>query len=125
MRVMVTGSRYCSIEDELKVWRVLDQLDPDMTFLILGDAKGVDRSAKDWAQREGYFEDGLVEVYTADWELYDKKAGVLRNEDMVDIGEPDLVVAFPGPRSVGTWHAIKYAAGRGIEVRIYPIGVKK
>lgn len=125
MRVMVTGSRYCPIEDELKVWRVLDQLDPGMTFLILGDAKGVDKSAVDWAKREGYFEDNLVRIFDADWEEYGKQAGALRNMNMVDFGNPDLVVAFPDPRSIGTWHAIKYAANSGIEVRIYPIGVKR
>ena len=34
--------------------------------------------------------------YPVDWEKYGKAAGPIRNQQMIDKGKPDLVVAFPG-----------------------------
>lgn len=118
---MVTGSREVSAKDILCVERHLERLDPDIAFLILGDARGVDTVAWRWAEKKGYVSRDLVERYFADWDLYGKKAGVIRNGMMVDDGKPDLVIAFPHRRSIGTWHAIRYAADRGINVEIYPL----
>ena len=44
-------------------------------------------------------------------------AGPRRNSRMLD-EKPDLVLAFPGPDSRGTWDCIKQAVARGIRVEI-------
>lgn len=78
--------------------------------IIEGGAKGVDRAAGDWATNNY----ALLKVYPADWNTYGKAAGYIRNQRMLDEGEPDLVVAFPGGK--GTDMMIKLALRAGVEV---------
>jgi hypothetical protein len=33
----------------------------------------------------------------------------------------DLMLAFPGPASVGTWDAVRRATRHGIPIRIHPL----
>ncbi len=52
----------------------------DTDFVIIqGVAKGVDKIAKDWAERNNV----LTWDFPADWEKYGKGAGFIRNEEMV------------------------------------------
>ena len=108
MRVLVCGGRDYSDRD--RVWQVLDEIAPSL--VIHGDARGADRLARDWAQERGIPETG--DHFRARWEdtdrpgavirrrkdgsLYDAAAGHVRNQRMLDEGQPDLVVAFPGGR---------------------------
>jgi hypothetical protein len=69
--------------------------------IIEGGARGVDRFAREWANREGV----AVETYEADWEHLGRRAGVARNMEMAR-ANPTLVLAFPGPNSVGTWSMV-------------------
>ena len=50
----------------------------------------------------------------AEWALHGKKAGYLRNEKMLRMGKPDLVVAFPG--GVGTAMMVDLAKKKGLRV---------
>jgi hypothetical protein len=45
-------------------------------------------------------------------------AGNRRNERMLDLADADLVLAFPGPRSRGTWNCVRAAWERGVRVEI-------
>jgi hypothetical protein len=80
------------------------------TTIISGGAKGVDQLAIDWAivENTGYKE------YKADWDKYGKAAGPIRNQQMIDEGKPDLVIAFPGGK--GTADMVARAKQAGIEV---------
>lgn len=51
-------------------------------------------------------------------------AGPRRNAYMCSLGA-DVLLAFPGPASTGTWDAIRCATRRGIHVRIYPLTIQK
>jgi hypothetical protein len=51
---------------------------------------------------------------SAEWEKFGKKAGFIRNEKMLALGKPDLVVAFPG--GVGTAMMVRLARKQGIRV---------
>lgn len=62
--------------------------------IIHGGAKGADSLAGVWAKENNI----RVEVYKADWERYGKKAGILRNEEMLKLSKPSLVIAFRGGR---------------------------
>jgi len=44
-----------------------------------------------------------------------KKGGSSRNQQMIDEGKPDLVVAFPTPASRGTWDMVRRAQKNNIE----------
>ena len=48
-----------------------------------------------------------------DWKKYGKKAGPLRNQQMLEEGKPDLVVAFPGGN--GTADMVRRAKKANIE----------
>jgi hypothetical protein len=50
----------------------------------------------------------------ADWAGLGRKAGPIRNEQMLSEGQPHLVVAFPGGR--GTAHMVGIARAAGVEV---------
>lgn len=78
--------------------------------IISGAARGVDTFAADWAIVNGT---GLEE-YPAQWDKYGKRAGYIRNQQMLDEGKPDLVVAFPGGK--GTKMMIDIARKAGVEV---------
>lgn len=89
MRILVCGGR--DFDDWGKLYDNLDDyLSPDL-IIIQGGAKGADFLARVWAKHMG------VEwhEYPADWMSHGKAAGHIRNKQMLDEGNPDLVIAFP------------------------------
>ena len=101
--------------DEFNLWHEPDQYGntlPKCT-IISGGAKGADDTAIDWAVVSWT---GL-EVYPADWKKHGRGAGHIRNQQMLDEGKPDIVLAFPGGR--GTENMIARAKKAGVEVRTY------
>lgn len=83
---------------------------PNVT-IISGVAKGVDTVAIDWAVLNWC----PFEEYPANWSKHGKAAGPIRNQQMLDEGKPDLVVAFPGGR--GTAHMVRLAKAAGVPVK--------
>lgn len=55
-----------------------------------------------------------LEVFPANWEEHGRAAGPIRNQQMLDEGRPDVVIAFPGGR--GTAHMVGIAKKAGVEV---------
>ena len=113
MRILVCGGR------EFDNWALLScTLDYEFDIrlrenvVIHGDAKGADFLASVWAVDRGVEE----ERYPADWKKYGKSAGVIRNQQMLDEGKPDLVIAFPGGR--GTADMISRAQKDGVKVEV-------
>jgi len=84
-RVTVTGSR--SITDREFIYNCLNEfcksLDLQNVTLNCGMAKGVDLVAKDWAEELGI----KVYPYFPDWNKFGKKAGMLRNIEMINNSE--------------------------------------
>jgi len=115
MKILVTGSRNWT--DRITMYQAIDETGADI--LIHGLAKGADWMARSIALEEGIIERG----YAAKWDLYGRRAGPLRNQEMLDREhrpeEPiDLVLAFPLPSSIGTHDMIRRATQNGIPVRI-------
>ena len=122
MRFLVCGGRtwgyawhgaqphehFLALKQRQQSFAVLDQLDMTVGIdvIIHGDARGADRTAGKWADRNNV----PVEVYPADWKSLGKKAGPLRNTQMLDEGKPDVCVAFPG--GVGTSDMVGKAIDR-------------
>lgn len=115
MKILVCGGR--DYLDYITMVKTLDDiiqdLDPDKVVIIQGGAKGADFLAKVYAYNWGW--GGLVcKEFPADWGKFGKGAGHIRNQQMLDEGEPDLVVAFPG--GAGTADMIKRAEKAGVKV---------
>lgn len=97
MRLVVTGGRDYS--DTAAAFAALDELHArkPVTVLIQGEARGLDARAKNWAFRRGI----TCASYAAQWDLYDKAAGGIRNQQMIDEGKPDYALVFPGGAGTG------------------------
>ncbi len=111
MRVLICGSRdwtdYESIETLVK------SFEKD-TVIIQGMCRGADLMAKNVALKHGM----AVEDYPADWGRFGKSAGHIRNDQMLNLGLPDVVYAFLLPQSRGTRSMIEKATARRIPVII-------
>lgn len=81
------------------------------TTIIHGDARGADRLSDIWALKKGV----PVERFPADWEAHGRRAGPIRNAEMLARGRPDLVVAFPG--GAGTADMVARARKAGVPVQ--------
>lgn len=112
-RVLVCGGR--NFQNEIlmseKLWAL--HKDRNVSVLIHGDAKGADRAAGWWAIRNGI----ECDVYPAKWAEFGRSAGHIRNNQMLEEGRPDVVVAFAGHK--GTAHMVMIAIEAGIEVLDY------
>lgn len=75
--------------------------------------RGVDRIAADAARKRGL----QVVVVPADFDRYNRQAGLRRNPVIIDLG--GKVAAFWNGNSRGTAHGIEYAQGKGIPIEIY------
>lgn len=88
---------------------IFDLHSPPIT-VIQGGAKGADFLGRVWAKMWGF----PYEEYPADWKTYGKSAGHIRNQQMLDAGKPDIVLAFPG--GTGTADMVRKAKKAGVEV---------
>ena len=79
-------------------------------IVIEGGAKGADTLAREWAKYQGI---QLIEV-PANWNREGLSAGPKRNQLMLDLLEPDMVVAFPG--GPGTADMVRRAKAAGVFV---------
>lgn len=109
--VLVCGGRDYS--DRAALFGTLDvahSLGGPISMLLHGGASGADALAAEWARTNGVPYRG----FPANWREYDKAAGPLRNQRMLDEGGPDLVVAFPG--GGGTADMVRRAREVGVTV---------
>lgn len=114
MRVLVCGDRNYSRYSE--VYRVLKAIAGDVTCVIEGEARGADTFGRLAAESMKI----PVEKYPAKWSEYGKAAGPIRNQQMLDEGKPDLVLAFHSNinESKGTADMIERAKKAGIPVEL-------
>ena len=128
MRILVCGDRNwdnanlidCEISTILNEAYEYNEDAIKYSTIIQGCAKGADSMAFDYADEYG------IEClgFPADWNKYGKAAGPIRNQQMLDEGKPDLVLAFHNDirNSKGTLDMISRANKAGIEVRLYGEG---
>lgn len=107
-------SRSEALEEQESVWSTLDRLQPSL--IIHGGAKGADQIAGDWARMNF----SPYCVFPANWDRLGRRAGPVRNGWMLEHGQPDLVVAFPGGK--GTKGMVKLAQEAGVPVLEVPRG---
>lgn len=124
MKILVCGDRNWSDRDFLN-----ERLDhfrkgiglsgADISLLIEGEASGADSMARDWAHARGI----PVDPHPADWGLYGKSAGPIRNQEMLDVG-PQFVIAFHNDieNSRGTKDMVTRARKAGVRVLVEKSG---
>lgn len=124
-RILVTGARSCTQQQALYVENVIyaaayaPMSRGDAVIVVQGECPygGVDKVAENLATSTK----GLInEGHPADWKRLGRKAGMMRNGEMVAAGA-EICLAFPNAQSTGTWDCIRKAAAAGIHVRIYPL----
>jgi hypothetical protein len=86
-RILICGDR--NYKDWIKVQDYLNTI-PRTAIIIHGGARGADSLAGNLATSLKM----KVIKFSAEWDKYGKAAGVLRNQQMLDDGHPDLVVYF-------------------------------
>jgi len=105
-RILVCGGR--NYNDMEMVERVLGA--HDISVLIHGGASGADRLASLFA-----FHREIEQIeFKALWAKHGRAAGPIRNQQMLDVGRPTKVIAFPGGR--GTADMIRRAKESGVPV---------
>jgi hypothetical protein len=114
MKVLVCGGRDYADRENLETQMDALCLAYPITKIVHGGARGADTLAGEWAKKRKL----KVFYYQANWELYGKSAGRIRNLLMLEKEHPTLVVAFPG--GPGTRHMIKSARKKGVEVLEMP-----
>lgn len=111
MRVLVCGGRdfddFNSVNEELTYIAG----DVGIDLIMHGGATGADRLAGEWAD----LTNTAKMIFPANWGKYRKAAGPLRNQQMLDDGKPDLVVAFPG--GAGTADMVRRAKAASVPVK--------
>jgi hypothetical protein len=119
MKVLVCGSRDMPWHFLDLVIQTLRALEPRPTVVIEGEARGADTLGKVAAIYDGI----EVQKFPADWKTYGKKAGHIRNQQMLD-QNPDLVIAFHPHTGItpGTRDMVTRAQAKGTPVQIvtYP-----
>lgn len=110
MKILVCGGR--NFDDYVLLSETLNDLHKSRPFhtIIHGAARGADSLAAQWAKENKVF----AQDFPANWNQFGHRAGPIRNKEMLKVGKPDIVIAFPGGR--GTSHMKNIARQAGVEV---------
>lgn len=115
MRVLITGSRdWEGTYAESRIHTIMNitlaqaQALGEKLTIVHGDCPtGADAAVDRWARRRE--DDGVtVEPHPADWARFNRSAGPVRNQQMVDLGA-DLCIGFLRNNSAGTRNCLALA----------------
>lgn len=117
LKVLVTGSRDWTDARsiELEMFRALYETKTTFSEAVLihgACPTGADALADEYARATGMH----IIRRPADWDRYGKRAGFLRNAELVDLG-PDICLAFIRSKSRGATMTANLAEKAGIETR--------
>lgn len=125
LRVIIAGSRgftdYELLSDESS--KIISEIlfdNPDISDveIVSGTARGADELGEKFAEDEGYH----IARFPANWNLFGKRAGYIRNTEMakyaVDDNSHGVLIAFWDKISKGTKHMIDIAEEYGLEVYV-------
>ena len=91
----------------------------NITEIVSGKAKGADILGEKYASLNNI----PVKEFPANWNLYGKRAGILRNQEMGNYA--DVLIAFWDNNSRGTKHMIEYMKGLNKQVFIFNFNKQK
>ena len=101
MRVIIAGSR--EITDRELLEASVEDSDFQITEVVSGGAKGVDRLGEKYARKE----DISITRFPAHWNRYGRRAGPIRNSEMAEYA--DALIAIWDGQSPGTRDMLRQA----------------
>jgi len=131
MRLLICGGRTFSdmMRLHMGILQVCDMMGRRLSVVIHGDAPGADRLAQAWCEFNGV----PSERYPADWSnitvpgavlrfgrhgMYNARAGIDRNQRMLDEARPDAYLAMPGGTGTADMvHRCRQAGLMGLEFK--------
>ena len=124
MRLLVAGSRTVSDVELVRTWMnaVWEEFGA-IDLVVTGGARGVDKIAESLARKAGV--SGIV-LY-ADWDRYGRRAGYVRNAEMLkELEDGDVVLVIMENESRGSKMMLELALGRGgVNVVLVEDGVRR
>lgn len=117
MRLLVCGDR--DWDDGLLIENEILKVKDNLKVVIEGEARGADSMARDAAEKHNIH----VLKFPANWNLYRRAAGPIRNQKMLDEGNPTHVWAFHNciNESRGTADMVLRSVKAGIPTRVYAV----
>ena len=119
IKLLVCGSR--TITDMYYVFKAIERtlellsvFGCKISHIIEGKTKGVDFLAGLFAESHQL---GLMDDFEPEWDKYGKKAGFVRNKEMVDLS--DYGIAIWDGKSKGTAHTISLLRKQNKLIRVY------
>ena len=100
MKVIIAGS--CTSNDYEFLKKKINELNLEITEVVCGGARGVDSLGQRYAEELGI----PVKMFPAQWDLYGKAAGMIRNKEMGKYA--DYLIAFWDGKSKGTLNMINF-----------------
>lgn len=114
MKLIIAGSR--NVPNDKVVERIINRVvgmyDWNVTEVVSGTARGVDRIGEEWAEDHNI----PVTRFPAEWGRYGKSAGYIRNYAMASYG--DVLLAIWDGESKGTQNMIELADKNGIKFHV-------
>lgn len=109
MKVCVFGSRDLNSSAKInEIHSILDSFHKThgITTIVSGGARGVDNHGEIWAKKNNI----KIVMFPAQWGLYGKKAGPLRNENMADFCDYGLGFSLNNSRGTANMvsNLVKY-----------------
>jgi SLOG family YspA-like protein len=113
LRILITGSRTWA--DRAMIRAALAEVwSPDSVLVSGACPRGADAFCEACWDKWG----GTLERHPADWDRWGKRAGFVRNAEMVQAGA-DLCLAFIRDNSAGASNTVRLAQEAGIATRIF------
>lgn len=113
MRVIIAGSR--SIPDYAIVSRAIVESGFEITKVISGHARGVDRLGELWARKHKI----PIQTFIPDWDRHGKIAGHLRNAEMAKVADA-LILIWDG-MSHGSASMLRIAQEKKLKVFVLEV----
>ena len=111
IRLLITGSRSWDNIDYVRLafLSLAEEYGNDITLVSGACPTGADRLGEIVAAELGW----QIERYPADWNTYGKRAGFVRNSEMVATN-PDLVIGFVRKASKGATMTVNLSKNKGL-----------
>lgn len=110
MKTIIAGSR--GIESYAVVKEVIEDSGFEITEVVSGGARGVDKTGEQWAKKNNI----PIKRFLPDWRA-GRQAGMLRNVEMGNYA--DALIAIWDGTSSGTKHMIDYATRKGLKIFLF------
>ena len=111
-KVIIAGGRDFNNYEFLKEKMDIFLKEKENIEIVSGTANGADSLGERYAGERGYF----LKRFPANWSLYGKRAGYIRNSEMADYA--DVCVVFWDGKSRGSKHMIDISEEKGMPLRI-------